>query len=208
MKFRRSGMDEVTGRTRNMVRICFAAFVLLVFSNTSCSLPVPRPAEPMTPLEQILVSQAAEESARTLYASIPEGSNVAIESFGLTANHSYMRGVIAGWLGRRGFHVSEKMQSAAYLVRVIVQTLGTDRSERIFGTEGVESSLLPVGLPPLTLFKRDANKGYVRFYMDIYENETGRLIHSTPLFEGSAYFNRYTVFFFITLKSTDLATPP
>jgi hypothetical protein len=201
-------MNEVTGRSSAMAKICFAALVLLLFSNSSCSLPLPRPAEPMTPLEQILVSQAAEESAKTLFASIPEGSTVAIETFGLTPHHTYMRGVIAGWLGRRGFSISEKMQSAAYQVRVMVQTLGTDRSERIFGTEGVESSLLPVGLPPLTLFKRDANKGYARFYMDIYETGTGRLVHSTPVFEGSAYLNRYTVFFFITFKSTDLSSPP
>lgn len=201
-------MNEVKGRISAAAEFCLATFVLLVFSQTSCSLPVPPPAEIMTPLEQILVSQAAEESAKNLYASIPEGSNVAIESFGLTPHHTYMEGVVTGWLGRKGFRISERMQDAAYLVKVMVQALGTERSERTLGTEGVESSLVPIGLPPLTLFKRDANKSYARFYMDIYEMETGRLIHSTPLFEGTAYFNRYTVLFFISINSTDLTSPP
>jgi hypothetical protein len=162
----------------------------------------------MTPLEQILVSQAAEESSKQLYAAMPEGSKVAIESFGLTPHHAYMRGVVAGWLGRRGFSISEKAQDAAYLIRVVVQALGTERGERTFGTEGVETSILPVGLSPITLFKRAANKGYARFYMDIYEGETGKLIHSTPWFEGTSYLNRYTFLFFITVKSTDLTNPP
>jgi len=201
-------MNEVKGRISATAEFCLATFVLLVFSQTSCSLPVPPPAEIMTPLEQILVSQAAEESAKDLYASIPKGSNVAIESFGLTPHHTYMEGVVTGWLGRKGFHISEKREGAAYLVRVMVQALGTDKSERIFGTEGVQSSLLPIGLPPLTLFKRDANKGYARFYMDIYETETGRMIHSTPFFEGSAYFNKYTILFVISVNSTDLTSPP
>ena len=201
-------MNEVTGRMSATVKLCFSALLLFVFSYTSCSLPVPPPTEIMTPLEQILVSQAAEESAKNLYASIPKGSNVAIETFGLTRHHAYVGGVIAGWLGRKGLHISESRQNASYLVRVMVQALGTDRSERIFGTESVQSFLLPVGLPPLTLFRRDANKGIARFYMDIYETETGRLVHSTPFFEGTAYFNRYTFLFFINISSTDLTSPP
>lgn len=205
-------MSPVEKRTANFVTAMFRldlfAALLFVISSISCSVPVPPPTEIMTPLEQILVSQAAEKCAEKLYAAMPEGSKVAIESFGLTPRHAYIRGIVAGWLGRRGFAISEEAQTAIYLIRVMVQVLGTERSERTFGTEGVESALVPVGLPAITLFKRAANKGYARFYMDIYEAETGRLIHSTPWFEGTSYLNKYTVLFFITINSTDLSSPP
>ncbi|RJR39772.1 MAG: hypothetical protein C4576_20860 [Desulfobacteraceae bacterium] len=201
-------MNEIRGGVLSLRSISYAAIALLVFSLSSCSVPVPPPSDIMTPLEQVLVSRAAEESAGRLYAAIPMGSDVAIETFGLSPHHSYMRGVIAGWLGRKGFRISEKKEEAAYLIKVIVQALGADKSERVFGTEGVDSALLPIGIPPLTLFKRTANKSYARFYLDIYERETGRLVHSTPSFEGTSYFNKYTLLFFINISSTDLTDPP
>jgi hypothetical protein len=162
----------------------------------------------MTPLEQVLVSQAAEESAKKLSAFMPLGTKVAVESFGLTPRHPYMQGIVAGWLARRGFSIADQAQEAAYLIRVIVQTLGTEASERVLGTEEVQSSLLPVGLPPLTLFKRTANKGHARFYLDVYETGSGRLVHTTPVLEGTAYLNRYTFLFVITVDKTDVSSPP
>lgn len=203
MKVGKGIANPVTARFR---LVLFAALLPMTFA--SCSVPVPPPTELMTPLEQILVSEAAEKCAKSLHVAMPAGSKVAIESYGLTPGHTYMGGVVAGWLGRKGFFIAEEAQEAAYLIRVVVQTLGTEKSERTFGTEGVESALLPVGLPPITLFKRAANKGHARFYMDIYEARTGQLIHSTPWFEGTSYLNKYTVFFFITINSTDLSSPP
>lgn len=186
----------------------FPAVVLLLALQSGCSVPLPPPAEHLSPLEQVLIGEAAERGAKELYASIPEGATVAIETFGLTSHHPYMQGVVAGWLGRKGVLISRDRERSKYLIRVIVQALGTEKGERTFGTQEVQSALLPVGLPPLTLFNRKATRGYARFYMDVYENATGRMVHSTPLFTGTTYHNRYTFLFFITISSTDLNDAP
>src|SRR5215472_4610314 len=46
------------------------------------------------------------------------------------------------------------------------------------------------------------------FVTAFIEKQTGRLIRSTPIFEGDAYFNKYTVFVFVNFSDTDLLPPP
>lgn len=50
----------------------------------SCTLPVPRPTDPRTPLEQLLMSQAIERSIKDRDVPIPEGTSITLEASGLT----------------------------------------------------------------------------------------------------------------------------
>jgi hypothetical protein len=63
-------------------------------------------------------------------------------------------------------------------------------------------------MPELALYKRTRTQGYVRFYFDTFEGESGRFIRSTEPQVGSVTETTYTVFFFIRWRETDMDLPP
>jgi hypothetical protein len=89
-----------------------------------------------------------------------------------------------------------------------VQALGTVQGETFFGMPPVQSVIIPFALPELTLYKRQAQTGYMRYSLDIYDSSTGRLVRSTPWYAGSSYYNQYTFLFLFKYNSTDLILPP
>ncbi|HJU04917.1 MAG TPA: hypothetical protein VJ692_07155 [Nitrospiraceae bacterium] len=45
----------------------------------------------------------------------------------------------------------------------------------------------------------------MRYSVDIYETATGQFVRSTPWHLGTAYYDQYTVLFFMHFKHTDHA---
>ena len=167
-----------------------------------------------TATEQLLLSQAIERSLHDLSVPLTEGSTVMIETVGLAvpptafipSDLNYARDTVAGRLGQLGFRIHPKDEEAKYLVRVLVQSLGTVQGETFFGMPSL--AILAIALPELTLYKAQYQSGYMRYSIDIYEAATGRFIRSTPWYTGSSYYNQYTLLFLFKYNSTDLILPP
>ena len=68
----------------------------------------------------------------------------------------------------------------------------------------MQSTLIPVSLPALTLCEAQRQIAYVRYLVHVYDPHSGRLLGSSPWYHGSSYYNQYTVFFFINFRGTDL----
>ena len=63
-------------------------------------------------------------------------------------------------------------------------------------------------IPEIAFYKVQKQLGMTRLSIDFIEKQTGRLIRSTPIYEGDAYYNKYTVFVFVNFSDTDLLPPP
>jgi hypothetical protein len=121
---------------------------------------------------------------------------------------NYARDTVAGRLGQLGFRIHPKNEEPRYIVRVLVQSLGTVQGETFLGMPPVQSVIVPIALPELTLYKAQRQSGYMRYSIDIYEAATGRFIRSTPWYTGSSYYNQYTFLFLFRYNTTDLILPP
>lgn len=166
-----------------------------------------------TATEQLLLSQAIERSLHDLSVPLAEGSTVMIETVGfapptafIPSDLNYARDTVAGRLGQLGFRIHPKDEEARYIVRVLVQSLGTVEGETFFGMPSI--AILAIALPELTLYKAQLQSGYMRYSIDIYEATTGRFIRSTPWYTGSSYYNQYTFLFLFKYNTTDLILPP
>ncbi len=62
--------------------------MLVLCLGIGCTLPVPRPTDPRTPLEQLLMSHAIERSIKDRDVPIPEGTLITLEASGLTVDQS------------------------------------------------------------------------------------------------------------------------
>jgi hypothetical protein len=212
-----------------------AGAVVLLIGLAGCVLPREPSRTPRTAIEQLLLSHAAERSLAEVNLPLPVGTQVFVEVTGLARLDSYVgregtqlgqpspqqglmygpptdlafvRDVVAGRLGRMDFRISNRAEDAAYLVRVIVHALGTEQGESFFGVRSAQVVLLPFALPELPLYSAQYQKAQMRFSMDIFEAGTGRLLRSMPVSIGEAYFNQYTLLFFISFRRTDLTQPP
>ena len=159
--------------------------------------------------EQLLLSQAVERSLEEVTVPMLKDATVALEVAGLTSDQFYVRDAVAAHLaGKVGAKIRSHQADAKYLVRVMVQALGTELDQSFFGMPQVEGGLIPIALPELPLYKFVRQVGYVRYALHVYDIATGQLALATPWFTKTAASRQYTVLFFFTFRTSTLIDPP
>lgn len=121
---------------------------------------------------------------------------------------AFVRDAVATHLGVLGYRISKREEDASYLIRVVVQSFGTNQSISFFGMPPIQSVLIPFSLPQLTVYQNLAQDGFVRYGVEVIERASGRLLYSTPWHSHRTYHDQYTLFFFFTFRVTDLEDAP
>ena len=121
---------------------------------------------------------------------------------------AFVRDAVATHLGVLGYRISKREEDASYLVRVVVQSFGTNQSTSFFGMPPIQSVLIPFSLPQLTVYQNLSQDGYVRYGVEVIERASGRLLYTTPWHSHQTYHNQYTILFFFTFRITDLEEAP
>ena len=148
---------------------------------------------------------STNSAATQLSSSSPSTSSA---YFAPANDLTFIRDAVAGHLGVLGYRVLKQEQDATYLVRVVVQSFGTNQSSSFFGLPPIQSVIIPFSLPQLTVYQNLAQDGYVRYGVEVIERSTGRLYYSTPWYSQRTYHDQYTLLFFVTFRSTDLDQAP
>ena len=119
-----------------------------------------------------------------------------------------MKDAVATHLGVLGYRISKREEDASYLVRVVVQSFGTNQSTSFFGMPPIQSVLIPFSLPQLTIYQNLAQDGYVRYGVEVIDRTSGRLYYSTPWHSHRTHHDQYTFLFFFSFRVTDLEDAP
>lgn len=200
-------------RTLVFIALCAACTGWL----TGCTVTGKTTQSQRTTIEQLLISQSVQRSlaqAPEGLIPVPPGSGVMLDTSaiavatGTSSDQKLMQQMVTGWLGYHGYAVQDDERNATHRINVIVGALGTETGGSFFGMPASSSQVIPISLPEMALYKAQYQTGYVRFYMDIFELPSGRLIHSTPTFLAESYYNNHTVLFFISFAQTDIEQPP
>jgi len=136
---------------------------------------------------------------------ISPGQTVAVETVGLTADQAFVTAFIEKWLAREGLNLP-KDGKESLMARVTLDAFGTLQDLTFVGIPQISAALL--SFPEVAIYKVQKQLGMTRLSIDFIEKQTGRLIRSTPIYEGDAYYNKYTVFVFVNFSDTDLLPPP
>jgi hypothetical protein len=183
----------------------FLALILL----SACGVSRDASKSPRAATEQLLLAQAVERSFEDVSVPILKDAAVVMEVAGLTPDQYYVRDSVAGHLARtQGTRIVGRRDQAKYVVHVMVQALGTELDQSFFGMPQVQGGLIPIALPELPLYKFIREIGYVRYSMNIYEAATGRLALATPWYTKTAAWRQYTIFIFLTFRTSTLTDPP
>jgi hypothetical protein len=199
-------------------------------TSVGCALTQEVSKTPRNATEQLLLSQALDLALVDIDVPIPEGEPVRVEVSGLQTDRmplhmdeqsersgvvenpswdlTFVRDMLAGRLGKLGYRVQQSQDDAHYLVRVLVQAMGTNQGKTFYGVPSIQSVVIPFALPQITLYQKLEQLAHVRLHLDIFEAGTGRFIHSTSWTSGNTFYNQYTVLFFFSFRRTNLVTPP
>lgn len=166
--------------------------------------------EQRTAIEQLLFSQALERSLGQMALPLPPAAPVAIVEANAPSPPIYvnmLREAVTKRLGALGFRVRKDDKEAAYLVRVVAQTLGTEQGAHQFGLPSMQSALLPIGTPEISLYKEDHLYAVVRLSVAVFDARNGQHVLSTPWHGATTYFNQYTVLVVIGFRLTNVDIP-
>jgi hypothetical protein len=119
-----------------------------------------------------------------------------------------VRGFVEGRLAQLGYTPVDQREAADLYVRLLVLAMGTDQGQSFFGMPAIQSTIIPFSTPPLTLYEAQRQIAYVRYRLQIYDGKSGKWHAPSEWYDGLAYYNQYTVLFFITFRGTDLVQAP
>ena len=189
--------------------IPFSAIFSALFLLSACGVTREASKSPRAATEQLLLAQAVERSFEDVSVPILTDAAVVMEVAGLTPDQYYVRDAVAGHLAKTlGTRIVDRRDQAKYVVHVMVQALGTELDQSFFGMPQVQGGLIPIALPELPLYKFIREIGYVRYSMNIYEAATGKLALATPWYTKTAAWRQYTIFIFLTFRTSTLTDPP
>src|SRR5215467_807550 len=181
------------------------AVLLCVVNLSGCSPTYESTKTPRTPTEQLLLTQSLQRTLIEAEVPISPGQTVAVETVGLTADQAFVTAFIEKWLAREGLNLP-KDGKEALMARVTLDAFGTLQDSTFVGIPQITTLVLAI--PEIAFYKVQKQLGMTRLSIDFIEKQTGRLIRSTPIYEGDAYYNKYTVFVFVNFSDTDLLPPP
>ena len=189
--------------------IPFSAIFVTLMLLSACGVTREASKSPRAATEQLLLAQAVERSFEDVSVPILTDAAVVMEVAGLTPDQYYVRDAVAGHLAKTlGTRIVDRRDQAKYVVHVMVQALGTELDQSFFGMPQVQGGLIPIALPELPLYKFIREIGYVRYSMNIYEAATGKLALATPWYTKTAAWRQYTIFIFLTFRTSTLTDPP
>jgi hypothetical protein len=173
---------------------------------SGCALSYETTKSPRAPSEQLLLTQSLKRSLIDAVLPLRPGQTIAVETVGLTTDQAFVSSLIEKWLSRGGL-LLPKDGKEALVAKVTLEAFGTLQDQTFFGIPPIGGGFIPLSLPELTFYKAVRQRGHARLSIDFIEKSTGRLVSSTPLHEGNAYYNQYTFLFAFNATRTDLLPP-
>ncbi len=218
-------IKDQTGCRRWRTTCALMALSLFV---AGCAIQQEISRTPRTAVEQLLLTGAVDQALKNLTLTLPPQADLQLEESGFyidrgrltmrdqtsgtvqdpTVDFLFLRNAVAVVLGRMGYHIRNRDDHPTYLVRIAIESLGTMQGLTFVGMPPIQSVIIPFALPELTLYKLQAQSGYARFHLDVFENLTGAYKGSSATIIGRTHYDQYTALFYMTWIRTDLTAPP
>jgi hypothetical protein len=193
-------------------RSAMGLLVLTLTGIVGCNITAGQVSSPRTPIEQLLLTQSLLRSLEEMVIPLQSGDVVTVET-AWVPSHDDFKGdlpfsasVIASWFAQQGAVVGG--EHPKFRARVLLHAFGLDKKDVFFGVPPIQSVLIPIALPELTLYRNLRNRGYTRLSIDVVDTSTGRLVGLPWTTEASVTHERYTVLFLFSWTTSDLMPPP
>lgn len=157
--------------------------------------------------EQVLLDQSLEKTLVNASLPLPPGKSIAVEVASLNdplgGDNAFVEAAVKRWLGQQGFRLPGDKQET-YLLRVTAHSFTTNVGESFAGVPPISGGLFPIATPEMAIAKHNTQRALTRLSMDVFDRASGRLLMTTPSYEGTTYLRDSTYLFGIPHATTDL----
>jgi len=164
------------------------------------------PTQPSAVTQQLVV-RSLERALTQLDVSRFAGRKVSIEltsqSYGA---QSFAKEFVATWLEARGVRVTS--DSPDLTLKVIASVLGTDRGETFFGIPQLQSTLIGIPTPEISLFKWVRNRGLTEMSVFAFDARTNTFLETVGPGIGRSMQDDVTILIIINFTRTDVEDRP
>jgi hypothetical protein len=200
-------MDDTTRNVfPRFCRTLAGAVAIFGLSLGGCSLTYETTKSARSPVEQLLMTQSLQRTLSDAVAPAYLRQPIVVEAVGLTGDNAFVAGLVEQWLSREGFSIP-KDGKEGLIARVNIEAFGTLQDQTFIGIPPIGGGLFPIALPELALYKASRQRGQTRFSINFLDKKTGQFVLATPAYEGSVFYNQYTIFFVFNLNDSDLLPP-
>jgi hypothetical protein len=179
-----------------------SSVVVLAFALglAGCAATVQPAGGGLTASQQLIASEAIDRALDELRWPNVDGHKVFIE-IGATAGEEeqrYLRSALAARVAERGGKVVTDLKTADSELVVLAKAMGIDATQTFFGLPTLQSSLVPVGLPEIPLYKATQQKGVAKLETVLVDRKRGGVYaHPEPV-KSEIWVKDWTVLFFST----------
>lgn len=137
-----------------------------------------------------------------------KGKTVSLEAYGLTGDRDFVKELLTAQLRERGLQLAAKAENSDIRLKLFITALGVDRAESLLGIPSFTAPLVGVPLPEIAIFKAVRNRGMTELQLYAFDEKSQDFLFKSPLAEGKAKYDDYTLLLVINFNLDDLDEPP
>jgi len=164
------------------------------------------PTQPSAVTQQLVV-RSLERALLQLDVSRFAGRKVSVEmttqSYGA---QSFAKEFVTTWLEARGVRVT--LESPDLTLKVMASVLGSDRGETFFGIPQLQSTLIGVPTPEVSLFKWVRNRGLTEMSFFVFDARSNTYLETVGPGIGRSKQDDVTILIVINFTVTDVEDRP
>ena len=119
---------------------------------------------------------------------------------------SFAKEFVTTWLEARGVRVTS--ESPDLTLKVMASVFGTDRGETFFGIPQLQSTLIGVPTPEVSVFKWVRNRGLTEMSVFVYDARTNTFLETVGPGIGRSKQDDVTILIIINFTLTDVEDRP
>lgn len=158
-----------------------ALVVLLAAVAPGCSITTPPPGGRLSSSQQILATEAVDRAlARVEWPDIKKRKvfiDVAAPSG--DQERSYLANTVAAEVAARGAILAPDLKSADTALLVNADAIGLEQNRTFVGLPAVESALIPIGVPEITVYNSEREESYARIELVFADLKKGGVLART-----------------------------
>jgi hypothetical protein len=164
------------------------------------------PTQPSAVTQQLVV-RSLERALMPLDVTRFAGRRVSLElSAQQPTTQTFVREFVTAWLQARGVRVAYESQELK--LKVIASVLGSDRGETFFGIPPLQSTLIGIPTPEVSLFKWVRNRGLTEMSIYVFDAATDTFLETLGPGIGRSMQDDVTILIIVNFTKTDVEDRP
>jgi hypothetical protein len=180
--------------TRGAITAALAAAIAIA----GCSATTPPPGGRFAATQQLLTSEAVDRAVGQMDWPDFRGRSVFIDigSPAAADERHYLESAVAACIAEHHGKMTSDLSAADYSVMVLGKAVGVDENRTFFGIPALQSSLLPVGLPEIALYRSSQQKGVAKLETVVAGRKRGGHVVRTGPMESETWIREKRVLIF------------